>query len=149
MFGNADILDVRTVGANLLAGPAGGAFLLTGLGAEAFAHVLDAPARRALRVLVALVKEAPFPRFAERPQGLGTGFESEQVEFLPGLRQPGLKQILRSNHFGRDVRNHGTIRRIRLSDNGPPGCTASSQHYRQGRKFRPHENLLLLPSIVA
>jgi len=71
VFGDADEDDVRVAGPDLAAFPARWAFLLAGLGADCFAHVLDAPAGLAVAVFRALVEEAPFPGCTFEERGVG------------------------------------------------------------------------------
>ena len=66
VVGHADVDDIGVAGPHLLAAPALWTLVNAALGADAFAHVLDAPAGLALAVLGALVKKAAFAGFAVR-----------------------------------------------------------------------------------
>ena len=70
VVGDADKYQVGLRAGHGLAGPPVRAFLGAGLGADPFAHVLYAPARLAVPVLVTRIEEAPLPRRTRGPRQL-------------------------------------------------------------------------------
>jgi len=71
VFGDADEDDVRVGAPDLLALPAGRAFLLARFGAHSLAHVLYTPPRLALAVFGTVVEEASLSWVAGRSRKVG------------------------------------------------------------------------------
>ena len=82
VLGHADKDEVRVTGTDLFAGPALGAFVDAGLGADALAHVFDAPAGLALVVFGTLVEEAAFA--GEAVEGRCVREDVEEEKFFEG-----------------------------------------------------------------
>jgi len=101
-IGDADVDNVGNCAGYLLATPTRGAFLLTGLGANTAAQMLDAPPRLALLVLVTGVQKAALPRSALRSetirQNIWQDLKNELVLHLHDLE--------RGDHLGTAVEGH-------------------------------------------
>jgi len=87
--GDADVDHVGVSTCHLVAGPTGGTFFLTSLGADSFPEMLHTPSRLAVLVIVALVEEAAFTRVALKRLSVSRIRRCLRLLDVQNIRGPG------------------------------------------------------------